>query len=157
MRLRAVLGREECSRVLSTTSLEEPDAGGAARDQEAVDVQPVLEHVRQATPVAVDVVEPWVFDDADVRPEREQPLEKRSRPLRVALAFAELGRVDLDEPDDVAVRQLDGVTVADVTDDAFARGVIMGRAQCKPCFCCDHDEEQGGGGEATHRFTLAPR
>jgi hypothetical protein len=93
-----------------------------------VDVHLAGDHVAQQASVAVDVVETRVALELDRSPGTRQPLELRERRAGMALALAELGRVDLDEPDALSASHIERVAVPDARYDG-ARGRIGLRAR----------------------------
>ena len=95
--------------------------GGTPQDELDVDVRLVDEDVSQEAVVAVRVVQARVPLQLDPLPRRRQTLEVLLRLARVALAVAELGRVDLEEPDAASALELEGVAVADPLYGCCAR------------------------------------
>ena len=110
-----------------TSAIAAPEVrrGGAATHELHVHVRPLDLHVPEEPAVSVDIVEPRVVDELDVRAPRRQPLQLVLRLPRVALALAELGCVDLDEPNARSAPDVERVAVADPRDDgAFPRDVV---------------------------------
>ena len=102
-----------------TSAIAAPEVrrGGAATHELHVHVRPLDLHVPEEPAVSVDIVEPRVVDELDVRAPRRQPLQLVLRLPRVALALAELGCVDLDEPNARTASDVERVAVADPRDD----------------------------------------
>jgi hypothetical protein len=106
----------------------EPDGRGAGADELEIQVRRAAEDVAEQPAVAVDLVEPRVGLDPDGGARRDPPSQERPRLRAVALALLDLGRIDLDEADVLAVRQHDRVAVDHVRDSGELR--IRARGRC---------------------------
>lgn len=82
-----------------------------------VHVQPSAADVTEQPTIAIHLVERGVGLENDTTAERRKSEERSSRGPRVALARAEFGRVDLDEPDSAPISKRERVTVVDRGDD----------------------------------------
>jgi hypothetical protein len=84
--------------------------------------------VAQQPPVAVDAVEPAIGLQPHLRPDAHEMGEHARRLVRVALALADLRRVDLEKADARPARELDRVPVDDARyRDELRRGGLLGR------------------------------
>ena len=96
---------------------EEVRSGGAAPDELEVHELPVATHVPEQPAEAVDVVEARIALELDPRSRRDERGELEQGLASVALAVAELRRVDLDEADATAVEEEERVAVPGGRDD----------------------------------------
>jgi hypothetical protein len=132
--------------------------GGAATHELHVHVSLLDLHVPEQAAISVDVVEPRVVDELDVRARRRQPVQLELRLPRVALALAELGGVDLDEPNARSASDVERVAVADPRDDgAFPRDVVRCRRASDEQECEYEPQRDRGRGLAAQTFGSSSR
>src|SRR3954467_5956697 len=114
----------EGARIAPLTATVEVRCGVTVLDEEDVHAEAVAdaEHVAQQAPVAVDAIRRRLHRQSYKRPWRQELL-RLSRPLVTPALDAEVarGRVDLDEADLRATRQVDGVAVDDARDSVDVR------------------------------------
>jgi hypothetical protein len=102
-----------------------------------VDAVPNADDVAQQPPVLVDAVSCRLGKEPYTCAARKQRLRpQRRRPAVTLAAEVDLGRVDLDETDALAIAKDDGVAVADVIDP------VDGRRCCDPTRRADGEREE---------------
>jgi hypothetical protein len=106
---------------------EEVRSCRSAADELDVQVGLADPDVAEEASEAVDVVEPRIRLELDVRAAPDELLELALRLVRVALPLLELGCIDLHEPHARPARKLDRVAVRDAFD---RRRSVPGRLRC---------------------------
>ena len=101
---------------------EEVRGRSATSDELDVDVSRLAHDIPEEPSVAIHVVEGQIPLELHRRARRHQSLELALRLTREALALAEFGGVDLDEPNTIPASHVERVSIADTLyDGASAR------------------------------------
>jgi hypothetical protein len=122
---RALRQQLKLRRIPASATLEEVRSCGPDCDESEVDVDAVArpDDIPEQPSEVVDAVSRRLGRQSNPSTEREQPLRRGRRLPAVALRpEVDLGRVDLDKPNALAVAKFDGVAVDDVID--AVRGVL---------------------------------
>ena len=118
---------EQLAGMPAAIAAEEVRSRSAAANELDVDVSRLADDVAKKPSVAIDVVEGPIPLELHRCARRRQALELALRLTREALALAELGSVDLDEPHALPASHVERVPVADTLHDGASARSSAGR------------------------------